>query len=92
MMQEDVYKRQHGIRHFHEAGNVGAGDVVGEGFVGGVFMLSLIHIYNSMAAPIRDAEGSGAVSPETDAMSETAVQTEPFPTLLGCLLYTSRCV
>ena len=28
----------HGIRHFHEAGDVGAGDVVGEGFVGGVFM------------------------------------------------------
>lgn len=36
-------------------------------------------IDNSMAAPIRDAEGSGAVSPETDALSETAVQTEPFP-------------
>lgn len=40
-------------------------------------------IDNSMAAPIRDAEGSGAVSPETDALSETAVQTEPFPPLLG---------
>ena len=40
-------------------------------------------IDNSMAAPFRDAEGSGAVSPETDALSETAVQTEPFPPLLG---------
>ena len=40
-------------------------------------------IDNSMAAPFRDAEGSGAVSPETDALSETAVQTEPFPPLQG---------
>ena len=35
-------------------------------------------IDNSMAAPFRDAEGSGFVSPETDALSETEVQTEPF--------------
>lgn len=28
----------HGIRHLHEAGNIGAGDVVGEGFVGRVFL------------------------------------------------------
>ena len=27
-------------------------------------------IDNSMAAPFRDAEGSGGVSPETDALSE----------------------
>ena len=40
-------------------------------------------IDNSMAAPFRDAEGSGVVSPETDALSETEVQTEPFPPLLG---------
>ena len=40
-------------------------------------------IDNSMAAPFRDAEGSGFVSPETDALSETEVQTEPFPPLLG---------
>lgn len=38
---------------------------------------------NSMAAPFRGAEGFGAVSPETEALSETAVLTESFPPLLG---------
>ena len=38
---------------------------------------------NSMAAPFRDAEGSGAVSPETEALAGAAVPTETFPPLLG---------
>ena len=82
----DVYKRQGPERRgrprpLKECGNVRK-----------VVPVSYTHLDVYKRQPIRDAEGSGAVSPEPDALSETAVQTEPFPPLLGCLLYTSRCV
>lgn len=40
-------------------------------------------IDNSMAAPSGEADFSGAVSPEAEALTEAAAQAVPLPSLLG---------
>lgn len=40
-------------------------------------------IDNNMAAPSGEADFSGAVSPEAEALTEAAAQAVPLPSLLG---------